>query len=240
MEAPVMPAHQVQRKVAQRFARYAQGGTVVLAAIAVGSAVFALPGMGAPVLEPVPVPPVQVALSTDAAEDDGFPVDHDAIVDRLLDMHNAPQPLVEPEEVASVPDADPDKPAGSGLENISRAMQVRYLGSMTPSSGESWAFIAVDGKQRWVRSGEKIGKKMLISVDPDQIVLEDDNGQKKIPLQTRIGRSVTNVTTAARPRTPPAASARDRAIDQARGRTVQDAELERHRDIQPRRSPRND
>ncbi len=234
-----MPAHQVRRRFALRCARFAQGSTAVLAVVAVGAVVFAVPGLGAPALAPPPTTAREVDPETSkAAEDQGFPVDHAAIVERFLGMLNAPQEQEEAELATGGSDGDSDAPPSQAPDRDTPRLQIRYVGSMTQSGGKSWAFIVVDGKQRWVRQGDQIGDKTLVGVDPEHIVLEADGEQSKIPLQTKIGRSVTSVTQAGRDQIG-SRSVRDRAADQVKGRAVQDAELERRREIQSRGNRRN-
>ncbi|MFN0134059.1 MAG: hypothetical protein ACKVW3_16210 [Phycisphaerales bacterium] len=162
---------------ARRLARTAQIGAVALGVSAAALWALDVPGVSStPVNKPVMVEPVKPELPTRVAAGDAPERESIAAVAHRLDeaVIKAPAPKVvaEPEPPKEEPAVEPTGP------------DIQYLGPIF-ESGRTLAIISIDGTQKIVSAGKKIGSLTFVSADREKLVVEDAAGSREIQRKSR-------------------------------------------------------
>lgn len=124
-------------------------------------------------------------------------VDTLGLAERLALLNNAPNlPTVETEEPTT---GDPEPEEGPGVDDITIARRVKYIGFIN-SSDSQHAFIRIDGKQRIVSVGEtaqsgdeQFPDLRVERITPKLIILSDGESRAAVDLASKSGPSVTMV-----------------------------------------------
>lgn len=177
----------IDRNLAARHARVAQGTAATLAVAGIALAVFGLPGQKAPASPPATTD-LPDAVIPHAGTDAGpllTPVDFHAVSARMGLLSNAPKAeavAVNITDPVSPPPAPPPPPPPP----------VRYLGMVALGSARL-ALVQDGGKQRFVGVGAKLSDGTTItSILDDRILVEGPGGETSIPLAPRSGDLLTH------------------------------------------------
>lgn len=175
-----MTATPIDRAAARTLTRAAQAALVVALAAAAAIAAFAGPRQPAPVVlpEPPPGPPAPAGAPAPAS------IDAAGVVERLSLVQNNPRP---PQPVPGGVEPAEHRPAPSA-----HTPTVRYLGPVGAGAAVYMGLIDDDGKQRFVRVGDRTSGGVVRAMGPADLVLQSEAGvEKRIDLASRGGDVVT-------------------------------------------------